>query len=500
MLPILSAEQVKKLDAYTIRHEPITSIDLMERASQSFVDWYTQRFHTKKTVGIVCGTGNNGGDGLAIARMLLWLRYTVTVWVVKGSAPETTDFNINLQRLQAQCDVTIVSEADPAFSLSECDVVIDAIFGSGLNKSVAGIYESVIHKINQAPAVRIAIDVPSGMFADKPTSGVTIHAHHTVSFQLPKLAFMLPQSYAATGEWHVVDIGLSNDFLSANNSEYFLTEKADAQAILKPRRKFDHKGTFGSALLVAGSYGKLGAAVLAARAAMRAGVGLLTVHVPRCGYQIIQTAVPEAMASVDMSTDYFSSLPSLENIDAVGIGPGVGQASESKKAFQQLLEKLDKPLVLDADALNLLATHRELISLLPAYTILTPHPGEFARLVGNWKDDFHRLELQQAFCKKTNSIVVLKGAHSSISAPDGNVYFNTTGNPGMATGGSGDVLTGIITSLLAQGYEPLKAALFGTHLHGLAGDLAAQNNGYHSLVASDIVEFIPNAYQLLEDI
>ena len=491
---ILNTKQIRELDAWTIQHEPITSIDLMERASRAFVDWFTLHVGTTKKVGVVCGTGNNGGDGLAIARMLHEWDYQVKVWIVRGGVPESEDFKANEGRLPEKIFKREVKTADDPCDFDECDVLIDAIFGSGLSRPPADLYAHVINKINQSAVIRIAVDIPSGLMADSPSTGSIVRADYTVSFQLPKLAFMLPEYYPFTGQWETVDIGLDKSFISQAETPYFFTRTKDVRRILKLRSKYDHKGTFGHALLIAGSYGKMGAAVLAARASLRAGLGLLTVHAPQCGYEILQSAVPEAMAHVDEDPRIFSGSPDLSSYTAIGIGPGLGQDARTVKAFGKLLENFDKPMVIDADALNILGGNRELMGRIPSGSILTPHPKEFERLTGPWKDDFERLKILRELAVSLKSVVVLKGAHTSIATGKGVVWFNSTGNPGMATGGTGDVLTGILTGLLAQKYTADEAAIVGVFLHGLAGDLAVSECGMDALIASDIIAHLPGAY------
>lgn len=500
MLKILTAEQIRALDAHTIMQEPIASIDLMERAGKAFVAWFCRQVDVTQTVGIVCGTGNNGGDGLVIARLLLDYNYNVSLWVVSGQTKESADFTTNLNRIPAKQKVTTINNETSldAIDFTECDVLIDALFGTGLSRKAEGLQEAVIKKMNEASSYRIAVDVPSGLQIDKPSGGTIFKADFTLTFQLPKLAFLLPENFIHVGNWQAVRIGLDKKFIETAPTDHFLIEQKDVEALLLPRKKFDHKGNHGKALLIAGSYGKMGAAVLAARAAMRAGVGLLTTHVPAAGMAIIQNGVPESMASADSNEHYFTTTPEIEGLDVVGIGPGIGLNNETKKAFEKLLHQVKKPIVIDADAITLLANHPSLLLLLPPHSILTPHPGEFRRLVGDWANDFERQEKQKRFSKQIGGVVVLKGAHTSITSPDGKVYFNTTGNPGMATAGSGDVLTGILTSLLAQGYKSLDAAIFGVFLHGLAGDLASRNVGEISLIASDIIDFLPQAYRTLK--
>lgn len=496
MLKILTSTQVKALDEHTIRHEPVASIDLMERACRAFTFWFTARFTTDKKVGIVCGTGNNGGDGLGIARLLGAQGYDVKIWIVRGSVAEREDFKNNLARIRGKLPVLeIRTEADQNL-FTDRAVLIDAVFGSGLSRPAEGIYAQVIRCINKTNAVRVAVDIPSGLMADKPSEGAIVQAEYTVSFQLPKLAFMLPHSASFVGEWQVFDIGLDQRFIDEAPSPYFLTEPADIRNVLRPRAKFDHKGKFGRALLVAGSYGKMGAAVLSSRACLRSGAGLVTVHSPVCGYSILQTSVPEAMVSIDEHEHFFTAVPDLKNYSAIGIGPGIGQDAKTVLAFTRLLEKCDKPILLDADALNILSSTRELIHLLPKGSVLTPHPKEFERLVGGWKTDFERLQKQIDFAGKTGAVVLVKGAHSAIASPDGKVFFNNTGNPGMATGGSGDVLSGVITGLLAQDYSGLDSAITGCWMHGLAGDKASAQLGQTALIASDITDYLGEAFRI----
>jgi NAD(P)H-hydrate epimerase len=418
----------------------------------------------------------------------------VNVWVIRGLAPPSEDFNTNFERLKKILEAKDFTAASTPEIFSGCDVLIDAIFGSGLSWPVEGIYAQAIEAINASGGIRIAVDIPSGLFADKHSTGPIIRAHHTVTFQLPKLAFLFPENYPYVGTWHLIDIGLHKIFIrEATTAHHYLTKKS-VRKILKGRSTFNHKGDFGRGLLIAGSYGKMGACVLAARAALRAGMGLLTVHIPGIGYSILQSTVPEAMASVDDDEKIFSSVPSTESFDVIGIGPGLGLAKETVAAFTKILAS-GKPMVIDADALNILSAHRELLHLIPAGSILTPHPREFERLTSPWKDDYDRLDKQIKLSKDLKSVVILKGAHSSMTTPDGQVYFNSTGNPGMATGGSGDVLTGVLTSLLAQHYTAEEAAILGVFLHGLSGDIAVRDTGMASLIASDLIDFLPMAFK-----
>ena len=494
MLKILTTKQIRELDAYTIQHRPVASIDLMENACHAIFTWFMDHYTVMYKIAIICGTGNNGGDGLGVARLLKEAGYNVEVWIVQGNVPESPDFKINLERLSGKIDVSFIHEKKHP-DLSSFDVIVDAIFGSGLSRPPEGIYADVIEKINQAPGKKIAIDIPSGLMADKPSEGQIVKAHHTLSFQVPKLAFLLPQHHSFVGHWVLLDIGLHKDFLKEVETPYYYFVRKDVRKILKVRSKYDHKGKFGHALLVAGGFGKMGAAILAARAALRSGPGLLTVHIPEIGNNMMQSAVPEAMTGVDEQQDVFANCPKLDGYSVIGIGPGLGQSEKTVAAFREILVKSKVPFIIDADALNILANHRELLQLIPPGSILTPHPKEFERIAGEWKNEFDRLEKQKRLAKELKSIVILKGANTAIAAPDGTAVFNSSGNPGMAKGGSGDVLTGILTGLMAQQYSAFETAQLGVFLHGLAGDLGAYEKGTHSLIASDIIEFLPEAFK-----
>ncbi len=497
-MKVLSSKQIRELDAYTIKHRPIASIDLMESACHAAFTWITQHYYPDTKFGVVCGTGNNGGDGLGIARLLVDGGYSVEVSVVRGGTSESDDFKTNLQRLPAKVTVIEITDKVPDGLFANVEVVIDALFGSGLSRPATGIYGDVITYMNNLEAVRIAIDIPSGLMADNPSEGPIVNAVSTLTFQVPKLAFFFPQYHENVGNWVTLDIGLHKDFLKQLETPYYYLTRKNVRKILRVRSRFDHKGKFGHALLVSGSYGKMGAAILAARAALRGGLGLLTLHVPGVGYQIIQTAVPEVMVSIDPTAEIFSSCPTLEPYTVIGIGPGLGMAKDSIKALRSLLEQTKVPTVIDADGLNILASNRELLQLVPVGSILTPHPKEFERLVGPWKNDFDRMEKQKRLAKDLKSVIVLKGAFTSIATPEGDVYFNSSGNPGMAKGGSGDVLTGILTSLLAQGYSAIHAAQLGVFLHGYAGDLAAYEKGMNSMIPSDLIESLPEAFKRTE--
>jgi len=501
-MKILSVEQIRRADAYTIQHEPIASIDLMERASRAFVSWFCENIETEGgKVKIVCGLGDNGGDGLAIARMLQPLGYDLEVYMVKYSDKTSENFQINLKRLERQLTINYIENERVILDFVENDIVVEALLGSGLSRPIEGLLKSVIERINRSEATVISVDMPSGLFADRTNQAtdVIIKATHTVAFQLPKLAFVLPQNAEFVGDWHIVDIGLHKNFIQSAETHYYFSISKEVEKLIKPRQKFSHKGTFGHALLIAGSYGMMGAAVLAARACMRSGVGKLTVHSVPAGLPILQTLLPEAMyweagkSDNFIATD-FQPAEFINRFQSVGVGPGIGVNEGVNKMLEKLCEicqELAMPMVLDADALNNFSSYREKLNKIPKNSILTPHPKEFKNLIGkSWKDDYEKQAFLREFSVKNQLIICLKGANTAVALPDGTIHFNSSGNAGMATAGSGDVLTGIITALLAQGYSSQDAAILGVFQHGVAGDRAAEKFGMTSMIASDIVENI----------
>ncbi|SEI41837.1 NAD(P)H-hydrate epimerase [Dyadobacter sp. SG02] len=491
-MKIFNVEQIRAMDAYTIAHEPIASIDLMERASQAFVRWFCNQYVNTRPIAVFCGKGNNGGDGLAIARILSSRSYDVQVFIVEYTSNEADDFRQNLSRLGNHLTPHRIQSENDLPQLSNQVVCIDALLGSGLSRPVDGLLGLVITHLNTLSCKLVSVDIASGLYTDQPnnSSDIIIKPRYTITFQLPKLAFLLPQNAEYVGDWNVVDIALSPEYIAGTSTPYYFTDKSEAEKRIKSRQKFSHKGTYGHAIIIAGSFGKMGAAVLSGKACLRSGVGLLTMHVPACGYEISQVSVPEAMATVDDSEKYISKVPDLASATAIGIGPGIGQDAATVKVLEKILEQAKVPIIIDADALNILSTNRHLLYKLPENTILTPHPKEFQRLTGESTDEYERLEKARAFAAKYKAIICLKGANTAVVLPNGEVHFNSTGNPGMATGGTGDVLTGIITSLLAQKYDPADAAILGVYQHGLAGDRAAEARGQTALIASDVVEHL----------
>jgi hydroxyethylthiazole kinase-like uncharacterized protein yjeF len=498
-MKIFTCSQIREIDEYTIRTEPVPSIDLMERAASQLLKWYTKTFDRSHKVMVFTGPGNNGGDGLALARLLFQARFMVEVFNVKFTDKTSGDWDINKKRLDEETTVRFsdIENQDNFPLIDPDDVVVDAIFGSGLKRPAEGLVSEVIKFINGSGCIVVSVDVPSGLFCeDNGTNDPEsiVRAAFTLSFQFPKLSFMFAENERFTGEWSVLPIGLSANAIRATGSLYSYTEAEDVLPLLRPRKKFDHKGNFGHGILFAGSYGKMGAAILGARAALRTGIGLVTCHIPYSGNPIIQSAVPESMVRLDKNEKIISDIESVDTYDAAGIGPGIGTDAVTQKALQALLLKRDKPLVIDADGINILGLNRKWLTTLPPWTILTPHVKEFERISERATNSYDRLQKQTDFAVKHKVIVILKGACSSIATPDGKVRFNSTGNPGMATAGSGDALTGIILSLLAQGYSPEDSSVIGVFIHGSAGDIAVSRSGYESMLASDIINNIGNAF------
>jgi len=498
-MKLFTTKQIADLDKYTIENEPISDLDLMERASLQITSWLVHRFSTESKMAFFAGPGNNGGDALAIARQLADLGFICEVWLLdfgkelKGSPAK------NVERLKEQglVKLSVLKNLEDFPEIGFTDIIIDGLFGSGLTRPLDGFSAQIVKKINQLLNTVVSIDIPSGLMGEDNTvnnAGNIIQATYTLTFQFPKMSFFFAENEKYFGVWEVLPIRLHPEGIALTQTDFILIDREEIQFIIQKRSRFSHKGTYGHALLIAGSFGKMGAAVLASKACLRAGAGLLTTHVPHFGYQIIQTAVPEAMASVDQHDSIFTEFPDLSQFSAVGVGPGINQKTNTKRALNALLEQCKAPMVIDADALNILAENKAWLEKLPENSILTPHPGEFKRLVGESANSYENIQKQIKFSKKYKVNVVLKGAFTSVSTPDGRLFFNSSGNPGMATAGSGDVLTGIILGLLAQGISPKNAALAGVYLHGLAGDFAVLQKSEFSLVAGDIIDFLAKAF------
>ena len=460
-MKIISSTQLKELDKYTIAKEPVASIDLMERAAEELTRAITHRWDTSFHIVVFAGPGNNGGDALAVARMLSKQNYHVEVFLFNTKGKLSEECQTNLERLK-ECGSVYFTEVSTQFDppvLTERHLVVDGLFGSGLNKPLNGGFAAVVKYINASKAQVVAIDVPSGLMCEDNTYNIRqnmIRADVTLSIQLPKLSFLFPENEDIVGEWQLLDIQLKKDFIDTAQSPYYITEEEEIRSLIKPRKRFAHKGTFGHALLIAGSYGMAGASILSARACLRSGVGLLTVHVPIHNHDLLQ-------------------------------------------AMMEQIQGCPVPLVLDADAINIFGTHRNWLSRMPKRCILTPHLKELERLIGKCMDTYERLTKTKELAAYLQSYIIIKGSWSTVVTPEGNCYFNPTGNPGMATAGSGDVLTGILAALLAQGYTQEDACRLGVYVHGLAGDIAAEEKGEIGTTSSDLIDALPAAWKKLTE-
>ena len=500
-MELFLTSQIKELDAYTIKHEPIDSINLMERAARTFTDVFCQQFQDHRRVIVFAGAGNNGGDALAIARMLHLNDYSVEIYLFNPKGEPSSDCLTNKNRLLELPQIHFTEVKSGAFvppELEENDIVIDGLFGSGLNKPLEGGFASIVKYINASKSTVVSIDMPSGLLGeDNSTHSVDsiINADYTYTFQFPKLSFLFSENERYVGNVEVLDIGLHPKGMEEISSPYNIIQKQDVQKALKSRSRFAHKGTFGHALLIAGSLGKMGAAVLAGKACLRSGAGLLSIHVPQSGNVIVQTSLPEAMTSIDDNEYQFSKIPELNPYNAIAVGPGISTDEVTVNAVRNLLQQVDKPLVLDADALNIMTQDKSMLELVPENSILTPHPKEFDRLTEVSTSSYERLQKAMEFAVVHKIYIILKGHYTAVCTPQGTCWFNVTGNAGMATAGSGDVLTGILLGLSAQSYTPFEASLMGIYLHGLAGDIALKDGSEESLLSGDIIRCLGSAFR-----
>jgi hydroxyethylthiazole kinase-like uncharacterized protein yjeF len=496
-MKIFSANQIYKADEFTIKKQQISSNELMERVAIQIFNWMHLRLQGAPVkIQIYCGIGNNGGDGIAVARHLQEHGYNIEVHVVNYSEKRSDDFLKNLERLKDRKIWPNFINSDTVLpDISPDDIVLDAIFGIGLNRNPESWVVNLMQHINNSKAFVLSVDLPSGLFTDRVPSNEknVVKANHVLTFQTPKLVFFLPETGVYVNQWEVIDIGIDPEYINATEVDFELIGKNEVLPIYIPREKYSHKGTFGHALIIGGSYGKIGSVQLSSKACLITGSGLVTALVPKCGYIPFQTALPEIMILTAKNENVISEIKHDLNPTVIGIGMGLGMSSEVENAFEEFLNSNKTALVVDADGLNLLSNNNKLLDKLPPKTVLTPHPKELQRLIGEWKDDFDKLEKAKAFSLKYNCVLVIKGANT-ITLYEGKGYINTTGNPGMATAGSGDVLTGVITSLIAQGYDALQASIFGVYLHGKSGDIAVETTGYQSLIASSIINDIGGAY------
>ncbi len=491
-MKIFTNDEIRAIDRYTIEHEGISSLELIERVAESVTCEIISRWRSNKRIAIFAGPGNNGADALAVGRML----------IEQGYRPEIFLFNIGGNRLSADCaasrnklltlgniDFTEVTGNFSLPDLSSNHVVIDGLFGSGLRDQLTGGFMSLVRYINESHATVVSIDVPSGMFSDWNPQSINrniIHADLTLAIQFPRLAFFIGDNAELVGEWKVLDIELSAEEIRNTPSQYYLVEKADIKRVMRRRNQFSSKADYGSMVLIAGSYGMMGAAVLATKGALRAGAGKVTVHSARCGFNILQSSVPEAMFEADKHDIVITDMQLRHDYNAVAIGPGIGTNEITINALENFLKSANEPVILDADALNCIAQRPTLLNHVPVLSIITPHAGEFDRIFGTQPNSEARLKKAIEMARYYNILIILKGHYTAIVRPDGKIYFNSSGNPAMATPGSGDVLTGIIASIMAQGYKPEISALIGVFIHGQAGDIAVMEHGQYGVTAGDI--------------
>jgi NAD(P)H-hydrate epimerase len=506
MKKLFETSKIKEIDKYTIENEPIASIDLVERAASVFVNEFCRRYASRRNrIYVFAGQGNNGADALAVSRLLAEQGYNVFTYLITPFGKLSQDCEENRRRLKEienkQYEEVVSSFSPPVFDPQ--DIIIDGLFGSGLNRPLDGGFAKIVDYINHSESTVISIDIPSGLFGEDNKENnpqYIIQADLTLTFEFPKLSFLLPENADFVGEWKMLPIGLHPDALLKTKTPYGLITEDDIASLIHKRDRFSHKGDFGHALLMAGSAGKMGAAVLSAKSCMRSGAGLLTVHLPGKGENLMQIALPEAMTDADRNPDYITELPLFSDYDAIGIGPGIGVNDATKAVLDRLFEiGEDKPLVLDADALNIIAANSELLHKIPQNSVITPHPKEFDRLAGSSENAYERMQKARSIAAEQKICIVLKGANTAVCTPAGKVFFNTSGNPGMATAGSGDVLTGIILGLLAQGYGSEEASVIGVYLHGIAGNLAAANLSEESLIAGDITAMLGKAFKQMHD-
>jgi ADP-dependent NAD(P)H-hydrate dehydratase / NAD(P)H-hydrate epimerase len=498
-MKLLNNSQMRISDAYTCERLAIQSSMLMDRAAEACTNEILKRIDNSKSVCIICGPGDNGGDGFSIAIKLKHRGFNVSV--IEIESDNCSENQSHYKSIYLSDNGSLVYFKSKT-SIDNADIVVDAIFGSGLSRPVEGIYAELIHAINECKSFVISIDSPSGFLTENemPPDYIAVKANWTLCFHCPKLMYFFKESVEYVGEWTVLDIGIitpnSEEFKSSEFPFYYTIDR-DLNDELKRRSVFDHKGVFGNALIVAGSEGKMGAATLCVKACVKSGAGKTTAFIPASALSIMQISVPEAMCILSDEPTLLAGSINPEFADVVCFGPGAGQASETAMLLKLLIQQTSNPLLIDADGINILSENLTWLAFLPALTILTPHAIELDRLVGKSNTSFERFEKARALSQKFNLIIVLKGAYSAIILPNTNVYFNSTGNPGMAKGGSGDVLSGIITALLSQGLSPETACKLGVFIHGLAGDIAAESNSEIAMTPSDLIDELGSAFKLL---
>ncbi|MFS4470492.1 NAD(P)H-hydrate dehydratase [Chryseobacterium sp. T20] len=497
-MKVFTAEQIRSWDQFTISQEPFSSIQLMERASMAVAHWISEHCKNHKKLAVFCGNGNNGGDGLAVARLLYLKGFDVDVFVSDSKRKFSEDASVNLKRLRDLSGIS-VRKLDPKeqYNFDDKTIIIDALFGTGLSRPLEGEYKMLVEQLNTKKNIKISIDIPSGLSADEmfDNNSVILNADYTLTFQCWKRTFLHPETGKYTGKVVLLDIDLSKIYADATDSDYSVIDDPLAASVFIPRQEFSHKGSYGKAVIIGGSYGKIGAAVLATKSALKTGSGLTFTLAPECGYDILQTSCPEAMFI--KGGDTFVLNFEIDKDFVCGVGPGLGTHSGTEKSFLNFLKDYSKPLILDADALNIISKDPENLKLIPEKSIITPHPKEFERLFGSTGDSFKRLELAKKKAKDLNIYIVLKDHYTQVVTPQGNVFYNITGNAGLAKGGSGDILTGILTSLLAQKYSEEETCIFGVWLHGRAADIASEKHSKESMLPTDVIDELGTVFEEL---
>ncbi|WP_179316899.1 NAD(P)H-hydrate dehydratase [Winogradskyella undariae] len=499
-MKLFSKEQIYEGDRLTSERQNIASTELMERAGTQIFNWIHTRLQGAQVpIHVFCGIGNNGGNGLVLARHLITHGYNVETYVVNCSDKRTQEFLINYDHIKNVTkkwpEMLSCKDDFTAIEIDIEDIIVDAVFGIGFNRDPNNWVAELFQKFKASKAFTLAVDIPSGLYTDEAVEdeNAVVYANYTLSFQSPKLIFFLPDTAKFIGQWEILDIGLDREYLMQTETKAELISKQEVLPLYRSRDKFSHKGDFGHVMILGGSYGKIGSVNLASKAALRSGAGLVTAYIPKCGYHSLQTSIPEVMVITDESETHISNINFDLKPTVIGIGVGLDTLEETVKTFETFLKENKTQLVIDADGLNILSKNKALLKLLPKQTVLTPHPKELERLVGKWSNDFEKLEKVQTLSKEYDLIILIKGANSMTVYKD-KFYINSTGNPGMATAGSGDVLTGMISGLIAQGYLPLSATIFGVYLHGKSADISLKDCGFESLMASHIIETIGEAY------
>lgn len=484
-MKIFTGEAIKEADKYTIENEPIASIELMEKAANVIAKRIEIEVKKETPLLFLIGKGNNGGDGLAVARILHNAGYDCSIYSAFDVKDLSEECRYNMDRLPTHIIKTDLE------NIADKTVIIDALLGTGVKGAIKEPVSTIIEKVNTLLNKVISIDLPSGMKSEFENKGQTIiQADLTLALEFPKLAMLLPEVGEYCGKIEILPIGISKEYTDKTNTDYQYITPQYIESIKLKRAKFAHKGTYGHALLICGSRGMIGAAILATGAALRSGCGLVTAHIPAEDRYALNMAYPSAITSLDQENVFSETPYKTSKYNAIGIGCGLGINNETISAFKNLLASADAPFVIDADALNIIAIHSKLRYSIPQGSILTPHLGELEQLIGPWTSEEEKIGMVRRLAIKLKVIVVVKGAHTMVCLSDGTCFFNSTGNSGMAKGGSGDVLTGYITGLLARGYSSEHAAILGVYTHGLAGDKAAERYGCEAMNSKDLIDYL----------